>query len=142
MSDSGQEILKAERSAPGVYVARNGRGGEVRIGYPAQENSFTPGELLQAAFAACAALSADHVLSSRLGEDFDASVAVSAVANAEEERYEKIGAEFAIDVSELSPERQEAFLGRVEKTIEKLCTVGRTLSHGADARTEVTAQQL
>ena len=66
--------LRGEREGKGVYVLRNGRGGEVRVGVAGTPDSFTPGELLQMAVATCAALSADHVLGSRLGHDFEAAL--------------------------------------------------------------------
>src|SRR5699024_3189520 len=48
--------LWAERQGGPQYIARNGRGAEVRIGSGDTEGVFSPGELLKVALAACTAL--------------------------------------------------------------------------------------
>src|SRR5690606_34354252 len=79
--------LWAERQGEPVYIARNERGAEVRIGRGDAEGVFSPGELLKIALATCTALSADHVLRSRLGDDFPAVVGVSSTGAEGENRY-------------------------------------------------------
>lgn len=123
--------LKGQRVDRAVYVARNDRGAEVRIGGPDAEAAFTPGELLQIAAAACAALSADHVLSSKLGPDFDAAFTVDGEGVRGENRYSSISTDVVADMSELEPEKQEALIERALGTIARLCSVGRTVEQGA-----------
>ena len=133
-----QESLKpyviADRTEPGVYVGRNERGAEVRIGLAGSEGTFSPGELLRLAAAGCAAISADHALSKRLGDDFDASLSVRAHKPEGEDRYQYLDTTIEVDWSELDPEQLEAMLEHAQRLIEKYCTVGHTMEHGAESR--------
>lgn len=123
--------LVGNRVAPAVYIARNERGAEVRIGDSKADGVFSPGELLQIATAACAALSADHVLRSRLGEGFDASFVASAQAVKGEHRYSHLETQMVADLSELDTDQQAALIERALKAIHRLCTVGRTVEQSA-----------
>lgn len=129
--------LTADRVERAVYVARNERGAEVRIGSSDAEGVFSPGELLQIAAAACAALSADHVLSSKLGEDFTASFAVKADAVKGENRYSHVETDVVIDMSELDAEKQQALIKRADGAIERLCAVARTVKASATTNVEI-----
>lgn len=133
--------LSGQRVEKGTYVARNERGGQVRVGPPGAEGAFTPGELLHLAIASCAALSADHALASRLGEDFDATLSVEAARVTDEERYTRVTAHVNADMSQLDPERQDALVERANRAIDRLCTVGRTVRHGAQVDTSVVPRQ-
>ena len=130
--------LIAERTEPGIYVATNDRGGRVRIGAPGARHAFTPGELLQLAVASCSAISAEANLVHHLGEDFAASLEVGAVKDDGENHYSQVRTSFAPTTAGLEPERVEKLVGRLERAIERLCTVGRTLEHGADYQLEIT----
>lgn len=134
--------LRAERVGPGAYMARNERGGEVLIGLPGMQGSFTPGELLHLAAASCAAVSADHTFASRLGQDFPATLIVEALENAADERYTRIDTRLSVDMSSIDTDRHAALVERAQRAIDRLCTVGRTLSHGATANVEVEAASL
>ena len=132
--------ITAERTAPAVYTAVNDRGASVQIGGPGAEGSFTPGELLQAALAACAALSADHVLRSLLGDDFAATATVEAQGVRGEHRYESFVTLVDADFGDLDPARHEALIARAERAIDRHCAVGRTLQQGAPAAAAVRAR--
>lgn len=129
--------LIAERTAHNLYTVRNESGAEVRIGALGAEGAFSPVELLQAAIAGCASLSADAQLASRLGDDFDVVTTVQALYNAEENRVEKLITQIAVDTSELDSEKKDKLIASAERVIDKLCTVKRTLNSGVDAVTEV-----
>ena len=133
--------LVAERTAPNVYTVRNESGAEVHIGAPGAEGTFSPVELLQAALAGCASLSADAQLASRLGDDFDVVTTVKALYDADTNRIEKLITQIAIDTSELDSEKQDKLVASAERVIDKLCTVKRTLNFGVDVVTEVHATQ-
>ncbi|MBB1509705.1 OsmC family protein [Tessaracoccus sp. MC1756] len=133
--------LTAERVERAVYVARNDRGAEVRIGGPDAEAAFTPGELLQIAAASCAALSADHVLSSKLGLDFDATFSVEGDGVRGENRYSAIRSTVVVDMSEIDTEKQTALVERAVKAVDRLCSVGRTIKQSATAEVELLADQ-
>lgn len=133
--------LDAVRVEGGVYIARNDRGAQIRVGVPGVEGTFTPGELLHIAAATCAALSADHVLSSRLGRDFAATVEVRAEEDTADERYTHIMTTLTADMAELEPDRRAALVERADRAVDRLCTVGRTLQHGAGCDVEVVPAQ-
>ncbi len=139
--ESTKPFVVAERTEPRVYVGRNERGAEVRIGFPGAEGTFSPGELLRLAAAGCAAISADHALASRLGDDFDASFSVRGAKPTDgEDRYEYIDTIMEVDWSELDPEKLEPLLERVHRAIDRYCTVGHTLEHGAESRVTITSK--
>lgn len=136
--------LAVDRSGAWTYVARNDRGGEVRIGVAGAADSFTPGELLQLAVATCGALSADHVLASRLGEDFEATLLLDALTappgGPHESRYTHLSTQLLTDMSALPPDRRDALVARAEKAIERLCAVARTVERSATTQARVIDQ--
>lgn len=122
----------AERTGTRQYLGHNDRGGEVRIGMGPGE--FSPGELLKMALATCNTLSADHRLAKALGEDFDATVVCASLKNEPEERYTDLDVQIVTDLSSLTPDQLATLRERVDAAIERGCTVGHTLSHGAGLR--------
>ena len=122
----------AERTGTRQYLGRNARGAEVRVGMGPGE--FSPGELLKIALATCNTLSADHRLAKALGEDFEANVICATLKNDEEERYSDMDVQIVTDLSGLTPEQLSTLTERVERAIERGCTVGHTLEKGADLR--------
>lgn len=129
---TGPGELWVERTGTRRYTGRNGRGAEVLVGSQNVEEVFTPGELLKIALAACTGLSADFPLAHRLGEDFAATVRVSGAADRQNERYPRLEEVFELDLSDLDAQAAERLLVTVERAVEKVCTVGRTLRAGAD----------
>ena len=112
--------LTGERVDNAVYVARNDRGAEVRIGDAETPGVFSPGELLQIAAVACASSSADFVLRSRLGRDIRRVVQRRRRGVTDENRYSHIDTEVVVDMSELPADKQEALMARAAKAIERL----------------------
>ncbi|WP_067778427.1 OsmC family protein [Actinomyces vulturis] len=119
----------AERLGTRQYLGRNEAGAEVKIGIG--PGMFSPGELLKLALATCHSLSADHRLAKALGEDFDAIVGCTTVKNDEEERYDSFTVELCADYSSLTEEEREKLTERAQAAVDRHCTVGHTLSHGA-----------
>ena len=132
--------LTIERTEPGIYVASNERGARVRVSKADTRHTFTPGELLQLAVATCAAVSSEANLVHHLGEDFEATLTVEAVKNDAENRYDEIHTVFSPDLSSLDPEKAERMVVRLEKLVERLCTVGRTVENSAETRLEITSK--
>src|ERR1700712_429182 len=130
--------LWVERTGVRRYTGRSSRGAEVLIGSEDVEGVFTPGELLKIALAACSGMSSDHPLRSRLGDDYDATIRVSGPADREQERYPLIAENLEVDLSSLSEEERRKLLVIVERSIDKVCTVGRTLKTGTEVTFEVT----
>ncbi|MGA9872289.1 MAG: OsmC family protein [Rhodococcus sp. (in: high G+C Gram-positive bacteria)] len=122
--------LWVERTGTRRYTGRSSRGAEVLIGSESVDGVFTPGELLEIALAACTGMSSDLPLSRRLGDDYDATVEVSGTADRENERYPELAEVLRVDLSALDPEAQQRLLTVVERAIDKVCTVGRTLKAG------------
>ncbi|MGV9680935.1 OsmC family protein [Nocardia sp. NPDC003482] len=122
--------LWVERTGTRRYTGRSSRGAEVLIGSESVEGVFTPGELLKIALAACSGMSSDFPLSNRLGENYDATIRVSGAADRENEVYPQLDEVFELDLSELDEAARERLLVTVQRAIDKVCTVGRTLKAG------------
>ncbi|WP_406280630.1 OsmC family protein [Nocardia sp. NBC_00881] len=129
--DLGPTTLWVERTGTRAYTGRSSRGAEVRVGSQGVAGVFTPGELLKIALAACSGLSADFPLSRKLGDNFDATIRVSGDADRENEVYPQLEEVFELDLSELDDEARERLLVTVQRAIDKVCTVGRTLRAGS-----------
>jgi uncharacterized OsmC-like protein len=122
--------LWVERTGVRRYIGRSSRGAEVLIGSEDVEGVFTPGELLKIALAACSGMSSDHPLRSRLGDDYEAIIRVSGAADREQETYPLIEENLEVDLSGLSEDEAKKVRVVVERAIDKVCTVGRTLKSG------------
>lgn len=129
--------LWVERTGTRRYAGRSSRGAQVLIGSEDVDGVFTPGELLKIALAACSGLSSDLPLARRLGEDYPAVIRVSGAADREQERYPRLEETLELDLSALSPQERERLLVVVNRAIEQVCTVGRTLTSGTDVSFEV-----
>ena len=129
--------LWVERTGIRRYTGRSSRGAEVLIGSETDEGVFTPGELLKIALAGCSGLSSDQPLRRRLGDDYPAVIRVSGPADRDEERYPRLEETLQIDLSGRSAEETERLLLVVNRAIDQVCTVGRTLKAGAEISFEV-----
>lgn len=128
--------LWVERTGVRRYIGHSSRGAEVLLGSEDVEGVFTPGELMKIALAACSGMSSDHPLARRLGEDYQATVRVSGDADRDQEVYPLLEEALEVDLSGLSDEEKQRVLVVVERAIDQVCTVGRTLKTG----TKVTFQ--
>ncbi|WP_195165638.1 OsmC family protein [Mycobacteroides abscessus] len=124
--------LWVERTGNRRYTGHSSRGAEVLIGSEMVDGVFTPGELLKIALAACSGMSSDQPLARRLGEDYRARIEVSGPADREQERYPVLDEKMVIDLSGLTPEERQRVLTVVERAVDQVCTVGRTLKAGAE----------
>ena len=129
--------LWVERTGVRRYTGRSSRGAEVLIGSETDEGVFTPGELLKIALAGCSGLSSDQPLRRRLGDDYNAVIRVSGPADRDSERYPVLAERLEVDLSGLSAEERERLLVVVNRAIDQVCTVGRTLKAGAEVTFEV-----
>jgi hypothetical protein len=129
--------LWVERTGIRRYTGRSSRGAEVLIGSVEDEGVFSPGELLKIALAGCSGLSSDQPLRRRLGDDYRAVIRVAGDADRDEERYPRLAETLEIDLSGLSTEDTERLLLVVNRAIDQVCTVGRTLKAGAEISFEV-----
>jgi len=127
-----------ERTGIRRYTGRSSRGAEVLIGSETDDGVFTPGELLKVALGGCSGLSSDQPLRRRLGDDYQAVIRVAGPADREQERYPMIEENLEIDFSGLSEAEIERLVIVVNRAIDQVCTVGRTLKAGATVSFDVT----
>ena len=129
--------LWVERTGVRRYTGHSSRGAEVLVGSEDVEGVFTPGELMKIALAACSGMSSDHPLARRLGDDYQATVRVSGDADREQEVYPLLEEALEVDLSGLSDEEKQRVLIVVERAIDQVCTVGRTLKAGTKVNFQV-----
>lgn len=129
--------LWVERTGARRYTGRSSRGAEVLIGSEDVEGVFTPGELLKIALAACSGMASDIPLQRRLGEDYQVTVRVSGAADREREVYPRLEERMELDLSGMSDEERARVLTVIERAIDQVCTVGRTLKNGTEVTFEV-----
>ena len=129
--------LWVQRTGVRRYTGRSTRGAEVLIGSEDVEGVFTPGELMKIALAACSGLSSDQPLRRRLGDGYSATIRVSGAADRDQERYPLLAETLEVDLSGLSSNELTRLLTVVERAIDQVCTVGRTLKNGTKVAFEV-----
>lgn len=130
--------LWVERTGPRRYTGHSSRGAHVLVGSEDVEGVFTPGELLKIALAACSGMSSDQPLARRLGDDYKAVIRVAGDADREREVYPLLEETLELDLSGLSPEEKERLLTVVDRAIDLVCTVGRTLKAGTQVEVKAT----
>ena len=131
--------LWVERTGSRRYTGYSSRGAQVLVGSEDVEGVFTPGELLKIALAACGGMSSDEPLARRLGDDYKAVVKVSGAADREQERYPLLEETLELDLSGLSDDEKERVRVVVDRAIDLVCTVGRTLKSGTTVTFEVAS---
>ena len=130
--------LWVERTGVRRYTGRSSRGAEVLVGNEDVEGVFTPGELMKIALAACSGMTSDAAAAPaarrRLPGD-DQGV---------RGRRPRAGAlpaargALELDLSGLSEDEVARVLTVVERAIDQVCTVGRTLKSGTKVTFEVS----
>lgn len=132
MTPDTHRWIGLERVAAGVYVARNARGGEIRIGGDAGD-LFTPVELLLAAIASCSATDVDAVTSRRAEpESFAARVDAQNTRDDVGNILQDIRLTFAVTFpeGEAGDEARAVLPRAVQTSHDRSCTVSRTVEAG------------
>ncbi|ORV18232.1 OsmC family protein [Mycobacterium celatum] len=129
--------LWVERTGTRRYTGRSSRGAQVLVGSEDVDGVFTPGELLKIALAACSGMASDQPLARRLGDDYQAVVRVSGAADREQERYPLLEETLELDLSGLDDAERARVLTVVQRAVDQVCTVGRTLKSGTKVAFEV-----
>ncbi|MEC3981376.1 OsmC family protein [Amycolatopsis sp. H20-H5] len=119
--------LEVRRDGEHRFVGRNERGAEVHLGRTGAAGAFSPAELLQIAAAGCAAITAEELITRRIGNDSTFRVAVSADRRDGAQELDAIHLAFDLDISALATPQREALAKAVDRAITRLCTVSRTL---------------
>ena len=130
--------LWVERTGVRRYTGHSSRGAQVLVGSEDVEGVFTPGELMKIALAACSGMSSDQPIRRRLGDDYQATIKVSGAADREQERYPLLEENLELDLSGLSEDEMTRLLTVVERAVDQVCTVGRTLKSGTKVTFGVT----
>ena len=131
--------LWVERTGTRRYTGHSSRGAQVLVGSEDVDGVFTPGELMKIALAACSGMSSDQPLARRLGDDYRAVVKVSGTADRDQERYPLLEEKLELDLSGLTAEEKERLFVVVNRAVDLVCTVGRTLKSGTDVTFEVAS---
>jgi uncharacterized OsmC-like protein len=129
--------LWVERTGTRRYTGNSSRGAQVLVGSEDVDGVFTPGELLKIALAACSGMSSDQPLAHRLGDDYPAVVRVSGAADRDREVYPLLQETLEVDLSGLSDDEKERLSVVVNRAVDLVCTVGRTLKSGTKVTFEV-----
>lgn len=132
--------LWVERTGTRRYTGYSSRGAQVLVGSEDVDGVFTPGELLKIALAACSGMSSDVPLARRLGDDYKAVIKVSGAADREQERYPLLEETLELDLSALADEETERLLVVVNRAIDQVCTVGRTLKSGTTIALDISSE--
>ncbi|OXM61457.1 MULTISPECIES: OsmC family protein [Amycolatopsis] len=120
--------LDVRREGEHEFVGRNERGASVRIGRKGAPGAFSPAELLQIAAAGCAAVTAEELITRRTDAPLRAAVSADRREGASE--LDAVHVLFDVDLSTLPADERDKLVAAVDRAIERLCTVSRTLKKG------------
>ncbi|KAA1251681.1 acylphosphatase [Mycobacterium simiae] len=129
--------LWVERTGTRRYTGYSSRGAQVLVGSADVDGVFTPGELMKIALAACSGMASDQPLARRLGDGYQAVLTVSGAADRDQERYPLLEETLQLDLTGLSADEKERVLLVVNRAVDRVCTVGRTLKSGTTVTFEV-----
>ena len=132
VTPSPTDPLWVERTGTRTYRGFTARGATVEIGPSEAGAVFTPGELMKIALAACAGMSSDVKFARVLGDDYRVTIRVEDPKDVAEDRYPVLTERFEIDLSSLDDETRAKTLMLAQRSIDRVCTVGRTLKAGAE----------
>ncbi|GGP44184.1 OsmC family protein [Saccharothrix coeruleofusca] len=113
------------------FEATNDRGASVRIGRKDQPGSFSPVELLLAAAAGCAAVTAETLITRRVGDGFTARAGDVRPEGAHQ--LDEVPVTLDYDLSALDEDQRATLETAVRRAVEQLCTVTRTLKKATPA---------
>ena len=123
--------LTVERVGDHEFVGRNERGATVRIGRTGGSGSFSPGELLQIATAGCSAVTVEEFVTRRAGPDAALVALAEAGKSPGGHEYDLIRVTLRADLSFLDDETRARVADAMRKSVERECTVSRTVERGA-----------
>ncbi|ALC05464.1 hypothetical protein CDES_05120 [Corynebacterium deserti GIMN1.010] len=125
--------LTATRTAPNEYTVTSATGGNITIGPAGTSSAFTPSELVFAAVAGCAGLSAEAQLTHHLGDDFAAHATVEATIA--QGLIADLLYTLNVDFGELEQDKLDKLIAATAKKIERLCVVKRSVHHSITTQT-------
>lgn len=131
-----------ERLEDGSWQAQSDDGATLKFGKG--EGQFSPVELMQIALAGCTALSSQYAVEHAVGEGKGARVLVNGTYDPEEGTYLRFQEDVTVDATSAKPalndENAKELKERMERHINKGCTVKHTLERGAQVRVTVNVR--
>ncbi len=124
--------IEVHRDGPHHFTARNERGAQVAVGRDDTPDSFTPGEMLLAAIAACSAVTTENILVRRLGDETEQVVhADREKAPEDPHKFSSIKVAYDINLDAVEdPEERRKLSEAVQRAVERFCTVSRSVEEG------------
>lgn len=92
---------------------------------------------MKIALLTCQTLSADHRIARELGENGQLTAVAATVKNEAEERYESFTVDIDAALAGLDEDQLAKLRERVDVAIDRYCTVGHTVEHGAHVTTRL-----
>ncbi len=138
-TSSQRRSVTVERASQGRFAVTNSRGGRIAFG-TGGDTDFTPTELLLAAIAGCTAIDVDIITSRRAEpERFTVQADAAKVRDAAGSRLTDIQVTFRIAFpgTEDGDAARAVLPDIVQKSHDKLCTVGRTVELGTPIATRI-----
>lgn len=142
MNEGTHRSVSVERLENGVYLARNARGGELRVS-GSDGATFTPVELLLVALGACTAVDVDTVTSRRAEpERFVVQVDAEKVRDEHGNALRDIAVTFelAFPEGEAGDAARSVVPRAVQVSHDRTCTVSRTVEAGTPVTVRVVDQ--
>jgi len=144
MSDDTFRSVDIERTGAGQYLARNVRGGSIRVGRGG-DDSFTPVELLLAALGGCTAIDVDVATSRRTEPDeFRIRVTGDKIQDESGNRMENLRIEFSVrfPAGDAGDAARQVLPRAVRVSHDRLCTVSRTVELGTPVAAGITSEPI
>jgi uncharacterized OsmC-like protein len=126
--------LTVRRTGTHEFIGTNDRGAQVRIGRADGVDGFSPGELLQIALAGCSAVTAEELVTRRVGEDSDFAVHANADSTPGTHEFDALHVSLDIDLSTLDEAARARLETTVRRALDQLCTVSRTIEKGTPVK--------
>jgi putative redox protein len=139
MADDANRNVTVERISNGHYVVHNVRGGKIPVG-TGDGPEFTPVELLLASIGGCSAIDVD-ILTARRAEPESFAVRVDAnkLRDNTGNRLTDITMTFRLrfPAGEAGDAARELLPTAIQRSHDRLCTVGRTVEAGTPIATRI-----
>jgi uncharacterized OsmC-like protein len=144
MADSSYRTVTVARGPHGVLHATNVRGGRLVIGTGGDGEGFTPTELFMVALGSCTAADVD-VLTSRRAEplSFEVQVEADKVRDDDGNHLTNLAVTFRVEFApgEIGDAARAVLPEAVQRSHDRLCTVGRTVELGTPVATRIEADE-
>jgi len=138
-TDNTHRSVSVERTSRGRFTVGNARGGQITIG-TGDDADFSPTELLLAAIAGCTAIDVDIFTSRRAEPDrFVVEAAGEKIRDGNGNRLTDLAVTFdiAFPDGEGGDAARDMLPDAVQKSHDRLCTVGRTVELGTGIATKI-----